>query len=107
MKLYGVYLCNECRAGESCRRLVDTIEGLYVDKEKAKDRIDAWARDRPGCYVEEDEAICYYDVCNCEKEYHDAPCCDYQAYLKAGDWAGLEKIYIKEIETDGTDCGAE
>ena len=104
MTVYGLFFCQDCQAGETCGKYVDELKSVYSTRELAKEALDNWAAEHSGCYRENNEVICYYDTCICDftrKNMYQAPC-TYQAYLKAGDWAGLQKMYIKSLEVKET-----
>ena len=96
MTVWGLFSCINCQAGGTCKFDETSLKQLYLTKELAQKALQEWVYIHPRCYEEETEATCYYDHCVCEDEYQ-APC-TYHDYLKAGEWAGLERVYIKELE---------
>ena len=96
MKVWGLYFCQDCQAGESCGKREDYLMTLYSTETLAKNALKKWINLHKGCYVDEMEATCYYDVCLCDNPK--AEPCTYQEYLKACDWSGLQKVYIKELD---------
>ena len=99
-KIYALYSCQDCQAGETCSKHEDILLDIYATKDLAKKALKKWIDEHSGCYTDEDSATCYYDVCTCDDPA--LPPCTYQAYLKAGDWAGLKKRYIVELEIKDT-----
>ena len=95
-KVYALYSCQDCQAGETCGKHEDVLLAVYATKELAQKALKQCINEHSGCYVEEDSATCYYDVCICDDPSMTP--FTYQAYLKAGDWAGLRKRYIVELE---------
>ena len=71
---------------------------LYLTKDLAQRRLKKWINMNKECYAEDNEATVYYDTCTCGQIL--AKPCTYQEYLKAGDWAGLKKMYIQELEVE-------
>ena len=100
-KVFGVYFCQDCKAGNTCHHYENNLVNLYSKREDAQKRLDDWAKEQNGpVYKDSDSVTVYFDVCTCECD--DWPeTCDYKAYLKAGDWAGLQKMYVEEHEVIG------
>ena len=97
-KVFGVYFCQDCRAGGTCHHYENNLVDLYFKREDAEKRIEDWAKGLEGAlYSDSNSTTAYFDVCTCECDMQPETC-DYQAYLKAGDWAGLQKMYIEELE---------
>lgn len=96
MTIWGLYICTNCQAGETCRYDDVHLGQLYTTEELAREALKYWAESYPGCYKEDDEVTCYYDHCTCDDNYITP--CTYQEYLKAGTWAGVTRAFIKEVE---------
>lgn len=97
-KVYGVYFCQDCRAGNTCQYYEHNLVDLYFKKEDAKKRMEDWAKDFSGpLYKDSNSITAYFDTCTCECEAQPETC-DYQTYLKAGEWAGLQRVCIEELE---------